>query len=285
MKTGFEKIACLAVFVFFAPFPCGAATLHSLGSSGMKAYEKGNYSKALDCYIKAQLQSPDNPKILYNLGNAHYKMGDYDAALANYRDALKKGDDSLKERIHYNMGNAYFRKGEFKKALSEYEQALKLDPNDLDAKKNMEFVKKVMEEQKKRRSRTGNQQNKTGNRQEKSSSTKDKNKSSSDKNRSRQANKSGGNGNKDKKQENHGGNGRQNQKGRTQQPGKEGQVPPPVKSENSGQDARARSGAGGEQNSGEQNAKQAERILNRLKDIPGRALIPSYQPRHVDRDW
>jgi len=30
---------------------------------------------------------------------------------------------------------------------------------------------------------------------------------------------------------------------------------------------------------------QAEKLLNRLKDEPGRAMMPSYESRHVEKDW
>jgi Ca-activated chloride channel family protein len=32
-------------------------------------------------------------------------------------------------------------------------------------------------------------------------------------------------------------------------------------------------------------ARQAESMLNRLKDQPGRAMMPHYQKREVEKDW
>ncbi len=31
--------------------------------------------------------------------------------------------------------------------------------------------------------------------------------------------------------------------------------------------------------------KQAERMLNRLRDMPGKAMIPVYREQKVEKDW
>ena len=40
-----------------------------------------------------------------------------------------------------------------------------------------------------------------------------------------------------------------------------------------------------ETNSSPEEKKQAERALNRLKDEPGKAMIPIVRGRHVEKDW
>ena len=113
---------------------------------GIDAYNQGAYDKALKLFIDAQLDHPDRPDILYNIGNAYYHTGDYEAAAKSYKEALKTENKLLQQKAHYNLGNADFRKKQYEDALKNYEDALKLNPDDIQARQNLEYVKKVMEQ-------------------------------------------------------------------------------------------------------------------------------------------
>lgn len=132
-----------------------AAALFLLGSCaggraqlvrGQQLYESGKYKEAFESYQAVLLQQ-GGPEIKYNSGNALYRMSQYRDAAQTWRDALN-GPDQLRERAYFNMGNAYVRAAEdanemsdyLGRAVQAYEEALKLDPNDVDAKYNLELA-------------------------------------------------------------------------------------------------------------------------------------------------
>ncbi|GBC60097.1 hypothetical protein DENIS_1041 [Desulfonema ishimotonii] len=260
---------------------------------GLAAYEKGDYENALKCFIDAQLDAPDDPRVLYNLGNTYYRLGDYEAAARNFRAALRSEDPKLKHRSLYNLGNANFRSQQFDKAIENYTEALKFVPDDLQAKQNIEFVKKVKEQKKKEQQEKNQKQDgqdkksdedksqdgkqKSSGEQEKKQDGQDK-KSDEDKSQEGEQNSSAGN----EKQPNP-------QKSPSPEYGSEkpenqasGGTPPSPDEEKPGQQGgMAKPGKSESQN----DRKQAERILNRLRDQPGRAMMPAYQERHVEKDW
>ncbi len=115
---------------------------------GLDAYKKGDYEKALGRLIEAQLQAPERPPILYNLGNAYYKTGDFDSAYHLFYQVLESEDENLRHKARYNLGNTSFRRGKLDEAIQHYEAALEIDPDDEQARQNIEFVKQVMQQQK-----------------------------------------------------------------------------------------------------------------------------------------
>ncbi|WP_415668883.1 tetratricopeptide repeat protein, partial [Vibrio rarus] len=64
---------------------------------------------------------------------AQYKSGDYTGAIASLKD--HQDIDSL-----YNKGNAYAQNGDLQHAIDSYQKVLKLDPNNDDAKYNLNVV-------------------------------------------------------------------------------------------------------------------------------------------------
>ncbi|MEJ2041354.1 MAG: VWA domain-containing protein, partial [Desulfosarcinaceae bacterium] len=141
-KSLFILLLPLALAAALAPLHAGP--LHE----GYQAYQKGEYPQALRKFIDGQLKDPDNPDILYNIGNAYYKNGNYEAAAENYSQALSKAPPDLKARLLYNLGNSAYRQGNLKDAAKNYEAALKLAPDDSQAKENLAFVKQQMQQQK-----------------------------------------------------------------------------------------------------------------------------------------
>ena len=117
-------------------------------NKGLDAYEKGNYESALESFMDAQIDDPDRPEILYNMGNAYYRLGDFNAAFLSYQQALRTEKKNLKQKALYNLGNTHYRKGALEDAVKSYTAALEIDPNDEQARQNLEFVKKRIQQQK-----------------------------------------------------------------------------------------------------------------------------------------
>ncbi|MCK5072264.1 MAG: VWA domain-containing protein [Bacteriovoracaceae bacterium] len=117
-------------------------------------YDGGDYSKAVQKYLDRQMEDQDNPQLKYNLGNSYYKAKSYKEAYQFFSDSALKGDKTLSQKSYYNLGNTSYRLGKLPEAIKHYEQALNLNPDDADAKYNLEFareeLKKRIEENKKR---------------------------------------------------------------------------------------------------------------------------------------
>ncbi len=235
-----------------------------------EAYQSENYDTALKHYIDGQLKDPQNPDLLYNIGNTYFKLMDFDAAEAHYRQAISQAPPELKPHLLYNMGNSAYRRGQLQDAIRNYEAALQLDPEDSQIRENLEFVKQQMPKQ---------QESSAGDNQQ-----------PEDRDTSQQ-----GKGEQQKREE---GASPSQQGGRSQldepssSPGKDKppQSEPPSPPDSSSQaqqgedDREETRGAGG---AGDRTADQkaASHMLNRLKDQPGKAMMPDYRKHSVEKDW
>ncbi len=162
---------------------CGAAQANIFDPNlwfGDNALSKGDYAKAREHYIKAQVSDPKNPRLSYNLGVCSYRAAFADDANAPIQAgagtytstnapaeisvdaeklkeaaqlfsvaASKSKSTKLSNKALYNLGNALAYLGKLKEAIAAYEKALAVNPQDEDAKYNLERTKiklKEMEE-------------------------------------------------------------------------------------------------------------------------------------------
>jgi len=98
------------------------------------AYQKGDYQKSVELYKKV---NSDEAK--FNEADSLYKMKKYKEALKVYNEIK---DNKLKEKVEYNKGNCYAKMNKIDEAINSYKNALKLNPNDKDAKYNLELLEK-----------------------------------------------------------------------------------------------------------------------------------------------
>ena len=125
---------------------CGS-TVASSNRQGNKLYDQGQYDEALSAYQKAQAEQPDLAELHYNVGNTLHRKEDYQEAAAETLQGLSKADPDLRARAYYNLGNSFYRQGQFTEAIAAYKEALKLNPDDQDAKHNLELAQQQLEKQ------------------------------------------------------------------------------------------------------------------------------------------
>ncbi len=113
---------------------------------GNEAYEQNDYMNALAAYQQGQEIDPDAPELHYNAANALHQLEAYSEAITETTRALAEADDELQQRAFYNLGNSLFEAGQYEEALGAYIEALKRDPNDMDAKHNLELAWKMLEQ-------------------------------------------------------------------------------------------------------------------------------------------
>lgn len=142
-------VIALGVVVFAGG--AGAVTLkdemHSNVSRGNRYYEAGDHEMALERYREAQGLDSTFAVPHFNAGDALYRMENYrDGALEFLRSSASDAD-SVKAMSYYNLGNTMFKAGDLQSAVEAYKRSLLLDPEDLDAKHNLELALKMRDQQ------------------------------------------------------------------------------------------------------------------------------------------
>lgn len=276
-----RKTAAAAVLALLLAFPAGPAHANDTGE-GIAAYKSGDYEKALKHFVDAQLNAPDKPESLYNVAAGYYKTGNFDAAVEHYEKVLETKDTSLKQKALYNLGNAEFRRGNAKAAIEHYKAALALNPNDKLSKENLEFVQKMLEQQQEQQQSGDRQKN-----QKDKQNQKDQQQNQDQQGESKTDNNADDENSENRPQQNRDQSG-ENQaspdsgKEKNQQAERQPQPQPSDQSDEKQAD-KAAAQPGGKPQEGDPG--QAERMLNRLQDQPGRALMPATGGQRVDKDW
>ncbi len=132
-------LGCLFAFFFLTGF---FETQQTTVKKGNEHFQGKRYQSAIEAYRKVQLKNPDSPEVLYDLGSALYKVDSFQEASQDLETAVKTQDPKLKAQSLYNYGNTQYRLGNFEKAIESYKKVLDIDPNDKDAKYNLEFLQK-----------------------------------------------------------------------------------------------------------------------------------------------
>jgi tetratricopeptide (TPR) repeat protein len=135
MRRAFALLSILSGLIVAACAP-NAETNNNANA----LYEQGRFESAVRQYQSAQVISPDSPEAYNNSAIALAVSGKYDDAIEALSQALKTADESMKARIYYNLGNVYFEQGHYPDAVEAYKQTLLRNPNDDDARYNLELA-------------------------------------------------------------------------------------------------------------------------------------------------
>lgn len=133
--------------------PAGAQA----SAEGVRLYQQEDYKGARSAFEQRLERRPNSRALHFDVGTAAYKLGDYDAALKAFGEALATDDKQLRASAEYNLGNTLFQRGakaegkepklkEWNSAIEHYEQALNIDPENADAKYNRDVVRKLIDE-------------------------------------------------------------------------------------------------------------------------------------------
>ena len=141
----------IAVFLIFASallMTACSAPAEKLNQEGNQSFAEQAYLEALDLYQSAQVESPELAEPYFNAANTFYRQGDYPAALEQMQMALQYVDEeSLAESSLFNLGNTLYNSQDLNQAVEAFTQALLLDPEDQDAKYNLELALQKQEQQ------------------------------------------------------------------------------------------------------------------------------------------
>ncbi|MFW5715152.1 MAG: tetratricopeptide repeat protein [bacterium] len=107
---------------------------------GNYAFSRGEYQQANFLYIQKVDQSEYSDRLLYNLGNVYHSLGESQAALEEWEKSVSDSQDpELLFRIAFNRGVLHYEMGNYQSAYGDFRRALRLNPDDVEAKANLEF--------------------------------------------------------------------------------------------------------------------------------------------------
>lgn len=98
---------------------------------GIKALQEGAYEKAIEAFMKAAEEEPDNPVGYINLGNVFASAGDTERAERFFQKAISL-DENAGSAL-YGLGNLYFTSERFEEAAKLYEKAIHTGLDEADA--------------------------------------------------------------------------------------------------------------------------------------------------------
>ncbi|MBD2292515.1 tetratricopeptide repeat protein [Anabaena sphaerica FACHB-251] len=106
---------------------------------GNAAYRKQEYEQAIENFTQGIKKNTNFSKLYINRGNARYNLNDYEGALADYNQALKINPQEVKAFV--NRGNAYYMLAdysndpdrEYKKAIQNFNNAININERDTEA--------------------------------------------------------------------------------------------------------------------------------------------------------
>jgi len=121
--------------------PAEADSVYGKMKKAEESYEREAYAEALEGFLDAQVERPEDIRLKYNVGSTQYRVRGFEEAEEAFWAAANAGDPELKQKAFYNLGNTAYRQGKLEEAVAHFKQALDLDPEDEDARFNLEFVR------------------------------------------------------------------------------------------------------------------------------------------------
>lgn len=140
-----DKIAFLVMWVFWIVAIMPGATFAD--ETPDELYRQGRFAEAEQAYAEADLDNPRDLRSRYNRGCAAYQNGNFQGAVGAFSSVLRRTeDDALRSKATYNLGNAVYRQGDVAAAADYYKQAILLNPDNEDAKYNLELALRKLDE-------------------------------------------------------------------------------------------------------------------------------------------
>ncbi|MEE4258122.1 MAG: tetratricopeptide repeat protein [Bacteroidales bacterium] len=128
---------------------------------GNNLYEDGNFQEAEIEYRKALSEKPDYHKGKFNLGDAMYSQENFEESGKIYSELGEISKTAeIKSGSWYNLGNSLMQQQKYKESIEAYKKALRVNPDDQDAKYNLEYARQMLNEQQQQQNQDQNQENK-----------------------------------------------------------------------------------------------------------------------------
>lgn len=117
-----------------------APTAPEYNLSGDNHLRQGRMDDAIIAFQSAQVLEPDNAVYYFNLASAHAFSGNSDAALQALQQAVQRGDQTVVAAAWYNIGNIHYELEDYNAAIQAYQETLRINPENVDARFNLQLA-------------------------------------------------------------------------------------------------------------------------------------------------
>ena len=137
MKKSIALILALAVTLFAAPNATSKASpkvskaeaVKNLVDQGVQFHEQGQYDEALAKYKEAEKKDPKSALVKYEMAFTYHAKRDLDKSLHYAKAAIKLKTEGIEENLYSLLGTVYDDKGMPDSALAVYREAFAKVPN------------------------------------------------------------------------------------------------------------------------------------------------------------
>ena len=136
----------IAFFIVVQTHSGYSQSLRSKVNDGNAQYHEEKYEEALNNYQDALLDDPKSDIVSFNQGDALYKLDKYEKAIESYQKVIGSSDLKMDGKAHYNIGNSFFKQDKLQESIQSYIKALDINPDDQDAKYNLELARAKLKE-------------------------------------------------------------------------------------------------------------------------------------------
>ena len=124
------------------------ATINRLKKQAEEAYQKGDYTQAVQYYqLLVDSMQVQDERVYLNLAHAQLHAGDTATAQRQYGQLMNAESAAIKSVAYQQLGNLTTQQQQYQDALAMYKESLKANPANEDARYNYELVKKLQKEQ------------------------------------------------------------------------------------------------------------------------------------------
>jgi Ca-activated chloride channel family protein len=126
--------------------------------SAIRALQDGRPADALEGFREAEVMFPESAELMYNQGVAHYRLRDFEKAKEAFSRALRTRNLKLEAKTKFNLGNCAYAEAlerlssledaiaRLQTAIRYYRDALDVNPNDTDARANIESAQLLIKD-------------------------------------------------------------------------------------------------------------------------------------------
>ena len=157
MKTMKIKTGICIAFLLLC-LTTNAQTDKGFIRQGNRDFKNGNFAEAVVKYKKS-LDKEYNPKAEFNLGDALYEQNNFEEAAKAFSSVTEHNtSNNIEADAYYNLGNSLMAQEKYGEAFNAYKKSLKLNPEDEDARYNLEYARWKMIQQQQQQDQQQDQQ-------------------------------------------------------------------------------------------------------------------------------
>ncbi len=131
---------------------------HKQVTEGNKLYAEEKYDEANNKYRDALIENPESSIVNFNIGDVQYKKRNFEEAAKSYEKSTSSEDIIVQSKSYYNIGNTLYKMGKLPESILAYKKALELNPEDEDAKYNLEYVRAKLKDNSEKQPQDNQQQ-------------------------------------------------------------------------------------------------------------------------------